>query len=271
MHSSNLPAWDDIPEVPGMPKGCAWGLFDRDGQRDQVGTLNLLTPEKILEAKEEIQHGESVCLNWFLHHVPDPAAERKPFEHKIKSLRHLGYAAYDDEISINTQTSSQWDGLIEPSASASIVSYITDSIRIRREDWSLRGGIVGRGVLIDYHQWAKDRQFPHPPVERTCITIAEIEEVARAQGLELRPADILIIRTGWTDWYNGASDTERTAGTTGDKHIGLVGNEETIKWLWNHHFAAVASDSLAFEAWPTKPPYGMEPQLPNYQLCYVQD
>lgn len=62
MHWEDLPAWDDIPEVPGLPKGCAWGLFDKAGQRDQLGTLNLLTPEMIIEAKEEIQEGESICL-----------------------------------------------------------------------------------------------------------------------------------------------------------------------------------------------------------------
>lgn len=50
-------------------------------------------------------------FSWFLEHVQVPAAERKPFKHRIKSLRHLGYTAYDDEMKINTQSSSQWDGL----------------------------------------------------------------------------------------------------------------------------------------------------------------
>jgi hypothetical protein len=59
---SELPVWDEIPIVPGMPKGCAWGLYDKDGKRDQLGTLNLITSETILEAKNEIQHGESVAL-----------------------------------------------------------------------------------------------------------------------------------------------------------------------------------------------------------------
>jgi hypothetical protein len=40
--------------------------------------------------------------------------------------------------------------------------------------------------------------------------------------------------------------------------IGLEGTEETVKWLWNKHFAAVASDTLAFEVWLTKPPFSME-------------
>jgi hypothetical protein len=62
MHWSDLPDWDNIPNVPGLPQGCAWGLFDKDGVRDQIGTLNLLTPEIILKSKEEILHGDSVCL-----------------------------------------------------------------------------------------------------------------------------------------------------------------------------------------------------------------
>lgn len=58
-----LPDWENMPEPPpGLPQGCAWGLFDRNCERDQVGTLNLLTPEIVLKAKEEIEKGESVCL-----------------------------------------------------------------------------------------------------------------------------------------------------------------------------------------------------------------
>lgn len=62
MHWKDLPEWKNLPTVPGMPKGCAWGLFDKDNKRDQVGTLNLLTPEIVMTAKEEIKHGDSVCL-----------------------------------------------------------------------------------------------------------------------------------------------------------------------------------------------------------------
>lgn len=45
-----------------MHQGCAWGLFDKDGQRDHIGTINLLTPAIALEARKEIQTGESVAL-----------------------------------------------------------------------------------------------------------------------------------------------------------------------------------------------------------------
>jgi hypothetical protein len=31
---------------------------------------------------------------------------------------------------------------------------------------------------------------------------------------------------------------------------GVEGDMETVKWLWNKHFAAVTSDNIAFEALP---------------------
>jgi hypothetical protein len=46
-----------------MPHGCTWGLWDSNGQRDQLGTLNLLTPEVVLQARKEIQLGISVAVN----------------------------------------------------------------------------------------------------------------------------------------------------------------------------------------------------------------
>lgn len=62
LEAEDLPRYQDIPPVSGMPHGCAWGLFDKDGVKDQLGTLNLLTPKKVLRAKEEIQAGVSVSL-----------------------------------------------------------------------------------------------------------------------------------------------------------------------------------------------------------------
>lgn len=59
---SDLPKYTDLPPVPGMPPGCAWGIWDTDGVKDQIGSLNLLTPENTLQAKKEIQTGVSVSL-----------------------------------------------------------------------------------------------------------------------------------------------------------------------------------------------------------------
>lgn len=59
---STIPDFDDLPPVPGMPQGCAWGIFDRDGKKDTLGTLNLLTPSVVKAAASEIKEGVSVSL-----------------------------------------------------------------------------------------------------------------------------------------------------------------------------------------------------------------
>ena len=41
-------------------------MFDKDGKKDEIGTINLLTESVVLRAKEEIQTGKSVALNWGL-------------------------------------------------------------------------------------------------------------------------------------------------------------------------------------------------------------
>lgn len=57
-----LPRFDDLPPVEGMPQGCAWGVFDEDGKIDLLGTLNLLTPDVVKAAAAEVQQGISISL-----------------------------------------------------------------------------------------------------------------------------------------------------------------------------------------------------------------
>lgn len=62
MDSTKVPDFDDLPEVKGMPQGCAWGLFDKDGKKDLLGTINLLTRDVIKRAYGEARDGVSVSL-----------------------------------------------------------------------------------------------------------------------------------------------------------------------------------------------------------------
>jgi hypothetical protein len=57
-----LPKFDDLPPVEGMPQGCAWGVFDKNGNKDLLGTLNLLTPEVVKDAAAEVRQGLSISL-----------------------------------------------------------------------------------------------------------------------------------------------------------------------------------------------------------------
>lgn len=64
-----LPDFDELPDVQGMPKGCAWGIFDQDG-KDVFGTINLVTPDIVRAALAEAKDGVSISLKCASRFMP---------------------------------------------------------------------------------------------------------------------------------------------------------------------------------------------------------
>jgi hypothetical protein len=53
--------------------------------------------------------------------------------------------------------------------------------------------------------------------------------------------------------HSNASEAERKKGTQeSSAAIGMEGSEKSVRWLYDHHFAAVVGDTVAFESWPPK-------------------
>lgn len=97
--------FEALPLDPSGPRGNAWGRFGPD---DELGTLNLLTPELIVEAAKEIQTGIRISLDWPLSMPSYPSFDRNPFKQELV-LRHPN-CVYDDILTFNSQGSTQWDG-----------------------------------------------------------------------------------------------------------------------------------------------------------------
>ncbi|KAI0594082.1 putative cyclase-domain-containing protein [Biscogniauxia sp. FL1348] len=265
MDASQLPNFDDLPPVPGMPQGCAWGIFDKDGQKDVLGTLNLLTPEVVRAAYAEARDGVSISLNWPLDAMPALAPGRIATTHKQMTLRETGLssgAGWDDELHFNTQSGSQWDSLVHWAHQASGLSYngalvtrssLSDSTSPTLEHWHARGGLVARGVLIDFAAWAQDSgeesgDISAHPLDGHRITVAQIEAIAARQGVAFRPGDVLLLRTGLTDVMRAPPAPDALAKLAAGRIAGMHGCRESVRWLWDRHFAAVAGDSWGFEA-----------------------
>lgn len=64
MSRKQFPKYSELPIRSGLPQGSAWGVFDDGGVKDVLGTLNFITNETILEAKEEIKIGQSINLKY---------------------------------------------------------------------------------------------------------------------------------------------------------------------------------------------------------------
>jgi hypothetical protein len=104
--------------------------------------------------------------------------------------------------------------------------------------------------------YAERHGIKYNAMSRHCITVADLEAIAKEQKLTFKPGDLLIVRSGWIKWYNEHSEEDRIKHiTNGKEYAGVEGCEESVEWLWNHHFSAVAGDAIGFEAWP--------PQLPR--------
>ncbi|KAL3462131.1 hypothetical protein BJX64DRAFT_299760 [Aspergillus heterothallicus] len=257
-----FPPFDAAPRIPGTPQGCLWGIYDRPGVKDQIGSINLLTPSVVLAARAEIQTGRHVQLDWPLHSLAYPSFGRKAFERRVLNFRERSDVfAFDDEIHINTQSGSQWDSLRHHACQKQRVFYngltFEESLTSDRNgihNWCERGGIVGRGILADMVRFYETRDGQSPsPASRHEIPISDVISALEQQGTTPRQGDILLIRSGFVRWHNDAIDAERRKGTLeNETSIGIEASEDTIRWLYDQHFAALVGDTVAFEAWPPK-------------------
>ncbi|KAL3256991.1 hypothetical protein ABHI18_007153 [Aspergillus niger] len=118
--------------------------------------------------------------------------------------------------------------------------------------WVENGGIVGRGVLFDYASWAEEHGIQINCFSTSSISVSFLKEIAISQGTILKTGDILFIRTGWTHAYEklSAEQCQELASVKVPPAISVKSSEETLRWIWNEGFAAVAGDMPSFEAWP---------------------
>lgn len=114
------------------------------------------------------------------------------------------------------------------------------------------GGIVGRGVLLDYASWATSQGHTFDPLTTHKIPLSDLKKVAESQRVSFHPNDILFIRSGYTISLSSLSSEHATtyAAQAAIPGIGVESGEEMLRWIWENEFAAVAGDMTAFEALP---------------------
>ena len=103
--TETLPSYDQLPVRDGAPAQSSWGVW---GDGDVFGTLNLLTPERVLAAARSIRTGRTFALNPELTLPDPPLFGRARCDHEITG--ELGGGHDDLYHDWNTQSSAQWDG-----------------------------------------------------------------------------------------------------------------------------------------------------------------
>ena len=107
--------------------------------------------------------------------------------------------------------------------------------------------------MIDYVEYARQHDLTYSAVEYHAISPFDLEKAAQEQGVSFKQGDILLVRSGVTKWYNECTDAAARDGwfaSAEKSSVGVAPTDEAVAWVWNHHFAAVAGDALAWEPIP---------------------
>ncbi len=252
---NNLPSYRDLPVKAGAPAGSSWGLF---GDDDQLGTLNLLTPERVAAAAKLVRKGAVFALNLRIDEPNPPLYGRGAVRHHLLE----GESGRDDYLdNFYPQASSQWDSLrhiLHPREGfyngTPREEIVSGGGKLGIENMAIRG-IAGRGVLLDVARFLEGRGEGLDYATSAVIDRETLEACRKAEGLEARSGDVLLVRTGWLRWYLNEASPEQKRTMAGDamtqlKAPGIGPDEEMAEYLWDLHVAAVAADNPSLEPWP---------------------
>jgi len=258
----HLPRYDDLATAA-VP-GSSWEVFGRD---DQLGTINLLTPDRVAAAARLVRTGRRFNLDYPINAFePYPTGTRPPTRHHVFANNPLHRDDWLDSFYL--QSTSQLDSLRHIGHprygfynGLSIEDNNEQSIRLGIQNWA-QVGIAGRGVLLDVPRFFAREGRPYDCEQTIVIDDATLDAMAQAQGVTWHGGDILLLRTGWAENYVAKSTAQRQEFNRRNRSPGLAQRESTLRWLWDHEIALVASDTPAVEADPV---VGTELRTPDDQ------
>lgn len=261
MDLKQLPTYRDLPVDRTAPPGSSWGVF---GPSDELGTVNLLTPDRVRRGAALVGKGRVFPLNWDLEKPDPPLLGREPMTHTILDVG-CGTDDYYDHF--YPQGSSQWDALSHighPQYGFYNGRKLSDFTgrpgSLNGIDNWARRGIVGRFVLADIERYRERHGRPIRQDTSDATSVKDLECVLAEEGVQLELGDILLLRFGWLGWYDRADRTVREelasypGGMGGYPSTpGMDRGERTAEWLWDRHVAAVAADCPGMEQMPVNP------------------
>jgi hypothetical protein len=243
-----LPTYAELPVGADSPPGSSWGVW---GDHDVLGTLNLLTPDRVLAATRSIRTGRTFGLNLDLTLPDPPLFGRAPMRHEVTDAPR---SVHDDIYhGWNTQASSQWDGFrhVGHREHGHYGGVADEEHGVHH--WAVRG-IVGRAVLADVDRWRTAQGRPLRQGEPDAISADDLRACLADQRTGVETGDVLLVRTGYLTWYRSLDRAEREAHAASPQTPGLAGGDVPGA-LWDLHVSAIASDNPAVEVIPLSRPF----------------
>ncbi|MEW6272918.1 MAG: cyclase family protein [Thermodesulfobacteriota bacterium] len=212
-----------------------WGRF---GERDQLGTLNLVTPEKRAAAARLVRSGRTVSC---ARALPTESAidNPSPVVHLMTGTATESYGGDYFALATHGYSISHIDALCHIFHDGKLyngypIERVTAHGALELGIHELRDAVVSRGVLLDVPRlrgvpWL----VPGEP-----IFVDDLEGCERAAGLRVEPGDVLLIATGRWDY--------RDAHGPWEPHARLAGLDAScLPWLHERGVAALGSDGVS--------------------------
>jgi len=280
------------------PPQSNWGDFGPD---DELGRLNLISPEVVLKAIREVRSGKSYCLSLPLdlpggnvlnprRHPPRLAATRRDGKPVYNLQVDPSCAAHtdvvcDDSVLLHTQYSTQWDSFAHVGhmfdvddtgtpvpvyyngfrAGSDVVGPTEDAPPVAHRlgiETFAKKAIQSRGVLLDLHALCGDaRQY---------VGYELLMRAVEAAGDDIAPGDMLCLYTGFSEKLiamGGAPDVS----VLDQSCAVLDGRDERLRrWIVDSGIAALCADNYAVEGIPAGPAVEPCARLPLHELCLFQ-
>ncbi len=241
-----------------------WGKWGAD---DELGTLNYITPEKVVAAAALVKQGKVLSLaipfdsngpqsgfggrtnplHFMLQDGGDVASGAQDF---IPGLRYC-----DDAVTMPLQCATQWDALAH-------IYFDGKMYNDRGPEWvnsngaransidKVKAKIVSRGVLLDIPRlkgkpWLEPGEAIHP---------ADLDAAAAGEKVAVGRGDIVLIRTGQIAQVRSEGSWGQYAGGP------APGLSLTVaEWLAKNEIAGYATDTWGTEVIPNETPDVFQP------------
>ena len=180
----------------GMAALSNWGRWGKD---DQLGTFNLITPEKRKAALKLVREGVSVSMAHTLDKQQFPDNPR-PIGQQM-TLDAGGHAMDLYTIWYHGSTITHIDALCHYSYDGKIYNGYSKADKIGENGCGVNGvenqraGVITRGVLVDIPR-LRNVEYLEPGV---AIGAADVEAWEKFANVKIGPGDAVFLRTGrWT-------------------------------------------------------------------------
>lgn len=238
---------DDVKELAAKVRN--WGRWGSD---DEIGTINLITDDVVRDAAALVATGKRFALGLPLDQGGPQIGAIPGRTNPLRTMLMINtpltgdpsnFCTSDDTVTMGIQACTHWDGLGHVSYDGQLYNGVPASVI--NEFGANRLGIhnvttlVSRGVLLDVAR-AKG-------VDRLeggyAITGADLDAAADMGKVDVRPGDVVLVRTGQMQHFLAGDKMAYGTPAPGP-------SLQSVQWFRDHDVAAVATDNITFEVFP---------------------